>query len=78
VSFKAFVSLLVFCLDDLSIDISGVLKTFTIALFLLVPLFVIVLFNIFTSTFTSENYLAFLFLHFYAGIIKTHTKEEFA
>ena len=30
VSFKASVSLLIFCLYDLSIDISGVLKLFTI------------------------------------------------
>ena len=34
VSFKDRVYLLIFCLDDLSIDVSGVLKSPTITLFL--------------------------------------------
>ena len=34
VSFKASVSLLIFCLDDLSIDVSGVLKSPTITVLL--------------------------------------------
>lgn len=34
VSFKASVSLMTFCLDDLSSDVSGVLKSFTIIVLL--------------------------------------------
>jgi len=39
VSFKAYVSLLIFCLDDLSIAVSGVLKSPTITVLLsIIPL----------------------------------------
>ena len=34
VSFKTYVSLLIFCFDDLSIDVSGVLKSSTIIVLL--------------------------------------------
>lgn len=36
VSFKAIVYLLIFCLDDLSIDVSGLLKSRTIIVLLLI------------------------------------------
>ena len=49
VLFKASVSLLIFCLDDLSIDISGVLKSPTIVVSLL------------TSAFMSVN-ICFMYL----------------
>ena len=39
VSFKARVSLLIFCVDDLSIDVSGVLKSPTIFVLLLISPF---------------------------------------
>ena len=42
VPFKANVSLLIFCLDDLSIDVNGVLKSLTITILLLVCFFIVV------------------------------------
>ena len=42
VSFKTHVSLLIFCFDDLSIGVSGVLKPPTIIVFLSIPHFMYV------------------------------------
>ena len=42
VSFKVCVSLLIFCLADLSIGVSGVLKSPTIIVLLLISLFILV------------------------------------
>ena len=39
VSFKTFVSLLIFCLDDLSVSVKGVLKSPTIIVLLLMCFF---------------------------------------
>ena len=38
-SFKAYVFLLIFCLDDISIDVSGVLKSLTITVLLSISFF---------------------------------------
>ena len=38
-SFRIYIALLIFCLKDLSIDVSGVLKSLTINLFLLISPF---------------------------------------
>ena len=38
-SFRIFIAVLIFCLKDLSIDVSGVLKSLTINLFLLISSF---------------------------------------
>ena len=42
VSFKAFVSVFIFCLDDLSVGVSGVLKSPTIIVLLSISLFMAV------------------------------------
>ena len=42
VSFKTCVSLSIFCFDDLSLDVNGVLKSPTIVMLLSVPLFMFV------------------------------------
>ena len=57
VSFKAAVSLLTFCLEDLSIDVSGVLKSPTI----------IVLLSIFPYRFVNN-----CFIYFVAPVLSAH------
>ena len=70
VSFKVSVSLLIFCLDDLSIDVSGVLKSPTIIV--LLSAFFFVFFNIcfmYLGAPMLDVYIYIKLLHLFLGLI---------